>query len=104
MIDTNNTNDTVDKVINATTITGATNNARSRQYQRGRGLKRKRGIEKMIMLETRVSGKHSEFVSNPKGPDFRRVHDWVLGNVMKSIKNNRHEIKFNNGVIRRCSS
>ena len=104
IVDANDTNDTVDKASDATTIVEATNNARTRQNQRGRVLKRKRRIEKTIILGTRVLEKYGELVPNPKGPKFRRACDWVLGNITKSIGNNRCEVKFHNRVIRECSS
>lgn len=58
----------------------------------------------MIIIGSRVSEKYGDLVQNPKGAQFRRARDWVLGNVMKSIDNNRCEVKFDNGVVKECSS
>ena len=100
MADANDISDAVNEASNATTIAEATNNTSTRQNQNERALKRKREMARINMLGTWVLGKHSKLVPNPKGPEFRRAGDWALGNVIKSIGNNNHEVKFNNRIIR----
>ena len=104
MADSNESNDAMDNGSDVTTITEAQHNTVTKGNQRGKVLKRKRGMQKMIIIGTRVSGKYGELVQNPKGPQFRRVRDWVLGNVTKSISNNKYEVKFDNRVVKECSS
>jgi len=104
MADSNGSNDSMDDGSDATTIIEAQYNTVTKGNQRGKVLKRKRGMQKMIIIGTRVSGKYRELVQNPKGPQFRRVRNWVLRNVTKSISNNKYEVKFDNGVVKECSS
>ena len=61
-------------------------------------------MAKMIIVGTRVSEKYSKLVENCQGPNFRRVYDCVLGNVIKSAGSNKYEVKFGNGVIKEVIS
>jgi len=95
-----------DEASNATTITDHTSNNNTSQASSRRDSvrKRKRGMAKMIIVGARVSGKYGELIENPRGPSFRRVRDWVLGNVIKSVGPNKYEVKFDNGVIKEVTS
>ena len=90
----------------ATTVTDTNkkNNYSKPSLPRLTARKRKRGMAKMIVIGTRVSGKYGHLMENPKGPSFRRMRDWVLGIVVKSVGPNKYEVKFDNGVTKEVSS
>ena len=71
------TKDANNKGSNDTTITNLENksNATRGRNKRGKVLKRKRGMAKMIIIGTRVLRKYSELIENPWWPNFQRLRD-----------------------------
>ena len=69
-----------------------------------RRLKRRRGMEKMITVGTRVSGKCGKLIPNPRGSQFRRVRERTFGNVISSIGNNKYKVRFDDGSTKDVSS
>ena len=57
-------------------------------------------MEKMITLGTRVSGKYSNLIPNPKGDTLRWTRVWILGNITKSVSNNWYEVTFDNSIVK----
>ena len=43
-------------------------------------------------------------IPNPKGDTLRQLRAWALGNVTKSVGNNRYEVTFNNGIVKELHS
>ena len=96
----------IEEESNAIAITDIPTNDNTTQACSTRGAvrKRKRGMVKMIIVGSRASGKYGELIENAKGPSFRRMRDWVLGNVVKSVGPNKYQVKFDNGVVKDVAS
>ena len=66
--------------------------------------RRRRGMEKMIIVGTRVSSKCGELIPNPRGSQFRRVRQRIYGNVVASIGDNKYSVQFDNGLTKQLVS
>ena len=69
-----------------------------------RRLKRRRGMQKMVIVGSRVSAKCGKLSPNPRGSGFRRIRERIFGNVMKSVGDNKYSIKFDDGTTKEVHS
>ena len=66
--------------------------------------KRRRGMQKMVIIGSRISAACGELIPNPKGEKFRRLRERLLGTVKKSIGGNQYEITFDDGSTKQLKS
>jgi len=62
--------------------------------------KKRRGMEKRVLIGSRVSAKVGKLVTNPKGAHCRRVRESVLGNVVEAVGTKKYKIQFDDGQIK----
>ena len=60
-------------------------------------IRRRRGIEKMIIIVGRVSAACGELIPNPKCP-AHRVRQRLYGNITASIGGNKYKVTFDDGT------
>lgn len=63
-----------------------------------RGARKRKGMEKMIVVGARISAQCGELIQNPRGSQYRRVRERLFGKVISSIGENKYKILLDNGI------
>ena len=99
--ETNSTNDETNAIIDENDETNATIDEKNPEERR---LKRRRGMQKMVTVGSRVSAKCGKLSPNPRGSRFRRIRERIFGNVTRSVGDNRYAITFDDGTSKEIHS
>ena len=67
---------------------------------RERVLKKRQGMEKIIIVESRASAKCGELTSNTQGFQHRWVRERLISNAVSSVGRNKYSILFHNGTTK----
>jgi hypothetical protein len=67
-------------------------------------LKKRRGIQKMIIVGSRVLAKVGNLIPNPHRFNFRQIRERVFNNVANSVGDNRYKIKFDDSTTKEVHS
>ena len=114
MSETNNIDDRIDLETGSNNETLSDNQSEAidthnitierRGNHRGQVYKKRQGMEKIIIVGTRVSAKCGELISNSCQSQYRRVRERLFGNVVSSIGGNKYSILFDNGITKEIQS
>jgi len=109
--DTGNTNDTDSGSTTNTTSENQTAvlNTNNITIERGgntgrKGYRKRKGIEKMIIVGARVSAKCGELIPNARGTKYRRVRERLYRKVISSVSSNKYGILLDNGTEKELQS
>ena len=67
---------------------------------RRKGHRKRKGMEKMIIVGSRASAKCRELVPNPSGTKYRRVRERLFRKVISSVGGNKDSMLLDNGTAK----
>ena len=83
----------------------ANNTTMERGGNTGRnGCRKRKGMEKMIIVGARASAKCGELIQNPRGAQHRRIRERLFGKVISSIGGNKCKTLLDDGIEKELQS